>query len=510
MRQTDILRELAPKIQTEVESSLSPILVSVLHDFRQKAISYCYWKSSRNVHSVLAGQSDLDLLVARNDQHRCQIILMQRGLKLFPTMPCRDHPALLSFLGYDELTGRLVHVHLHFRLITGDRLLKNYHLPWEDVILARAITHPTLPIKILDPASEALMLIVRGCLELRRRDPVTFRHWQTTTQKFARDRRTFAAQVDSSSVHDLAAALLNKHVANEIVDAIYDEKPLEDQRSLRRHVQTCLTPYRTYNMAEERMRAAWRAVLWIAGGLNKRLLHLLRPWGRRAPGGGAVVAIVGLDGSGKSSVAAAVMEWFGSEIDAIPMYFGTGDGRPSLLLFPFKKVVPLITRLLRTRPKGSSHGNISSHGPGVLYGVLLTIWAAVVAREKRSKLLAARRGANRGLIVLTDRYPQNELLSFNDGPLLVRLTYVPRWLRRFEASAYALARRLPPDLVIKLQVTARTAEAREPTMDPSVIRERIEAMHHLTFNAKRVVTVNAEAPLAEVIRRTKSEIWNLL
>jgi thymidylate kinase len=223
-----------------------------------------------------------------------------------------------------------------------------------------------------------------------------------------------------------------------------------------------------------------------------------------------VVAIVGLDGSGKSSVGAAIMEWFGSEIDAVPMYFGTGDGRPSLLLFPFKKVVPLITRVLRTRPKGSSHGNISSHGPGFLYGMLLTIWAAVVAREKRSKLLAARRGADRGLIVLTDRYPQNELSSFNDGPLLVRLAYVPRWLRRFEASAYALARRLPPDLVIKLQVTARTAEAREPTMDPSVIRERIEAMRHLNFNAKRVVTVNAEAPLAEVIRRTKSEIWDLL
>ncbi|MEO8317449.1 MAG: hypothetical protein ABI561_03915 [Bradyrhizobium sp.] len=510
MRQTDIVRELAPMMRSEAESPLSPILMSVLHDFRQKTISYCYWKSSRNIHAVLAGRSDLDLLVARKDQHRCQTILMQRGLKLFPTVPYRDHPALLNFLGYDELTGQLVHVHLHFRLITGERLLKNYCLPWEDAILARAIPHPTLPIRILDPTTEAVLLIVRSCFELRRRDPVTFRHWQTTTRKFARDRRALATQIDSSSVHDLAAALLNRQVANEIVDAIHDDKPLEAQRSLRRHVKACLAPYRTYNMAEERMRATWRAVHWIAGGLNKRLLHLPRPWSRRAPGGGAVVAIVGLDGSGKSTVVAAIMEWFGSEIDAVPMYFGTGDGRPSLLLYPFKKIVPLITRVLRTRPKGSSHGSISGHSPGFLYSMLLTIWSAVVALEKRSKLLASRRGADRGLIVLTDRYPQNELLSFNDGPLLVRLAHVPRWLRRFEASAYALARRLPPDLVIKLQVTARTAEAREPTMDPSVIRERIESMCGLNFNAKRVVTVNAEAPLAEVIRRTKSEIWDIL
>jgi hypothetical protein len=142
--------------------------------------------------------------------------------------------------------------------------------------------------------------------------------------------------------------------------------------------------------------------------------------------------------------------------------------------------------------------------------VLLTVWAVAVALEKKSKLLAARRGADRGLIVLTDRYPQNELPSFNDGPLLGRLTRAPRWLRRLEASAYALARRLPPDLVIKLQITAPTAEAREPAMEPSVIHERIDALRYLDFGAKRVVTVSAEAPLAEVILRAKSEIWDLL
>ena len=119
-------------------------------------------------------------------------------------------------------------------------------------------------------------------------------------------------------------------------------------------------------------------------------------------------------------------------------------------------------------------------------------------------------GANRGLIVLTDRYPQNQTPSFNDGPLLNRVPRAPPWLRRLEACAYLLAQRLPPDLVIKLQVTPETALLREPDMDPSIVRERITTLRHLTFEARHVVTIDAEQPLPDVIRQIKSEIWDLL
>src|SRR4029077_2440747 len=105
-----------------------------------------------------------------------------------PAVSGRDHPAVVSFLGFDEPSGKLVHVHLHFRLVSGERLLKNYRVPWGDQVPARPIRHPTLPILILDPTSEALLSVVRACLELRRTDPVTLRHWEATRQKFALDR----------------------------------------------------------------------------------------------------------------------------------------------------------------------------------------------------------------------------------------------------------------------------------------------------------------------------------
>jgi thymidylate kinase len=510
MKQMDALYDIGVTRRLCAEDAMPTGLLEVLNAFHRQQVSYCYWKSSRRLHAGFGGRADVDLLVARNDQHRVQLILLERDFKLFPSVADRDHPATLSFLCYDVRGGQLIHLHLHFQLIVGERLLKNYRIPWEEVLLTGAILHPTLPIRILEPTSEAVLLVVRACLELRRLDLMTLWAWQATTRKFALDRAEIAARVDRTKLRELAAELLNEDLAELVADAFYGEQPLETQSRLRRRMRKHCAAYRSYNAVEARVRSAGRALLWVAGGLNKHVLHAPRPWNRRAPGGGCMVAMIGVDGSGKSTLVATMRAWLGSKVDVVPIYLGTGDGRPSLWLRPFKLAVPLIMRVLKSKPKGASQGKISGHAPGPLYKILLMVWAVAVALDKRKKLAAARRGTNRGLIVLADRYPQNQIRGFNDGPLLTRLNVVPHWLRRFERAAYDLADRLPPDLVIKLVVTPDTAARREPEMDPAIIRERIAALQRLEFPGARVVCVDAEQPLAEVIRAVKYEIWRLI
>jgi hypothetical protein len=510
MKVVDPLQAATGIVPSPDEFLVPVVLLMVLSHFHHHDISYCYWKSSRRLRHVFSGEADMDLLVARKDQHRAEMILSERGFKRFSAVASRDHPPIVSFLGYDEAGGRLIHLHLHFRLIIGERLLKNYCIPWEEAILARAIVHPTVVVRILDPATEALLLIVRACLEMRRSDPITLRDWQETKRKFALDRADLMARVDRTTLCNRATELFPADVSEMLVRAFYDERPLEHHRRLRRRLQDHFAPYRTYNSLEARLRSMGRTIPWVAGSMNKRFFHFPRSWNRRAPGGGWLIAVVGVDGSGKTTIVAAIREWLANEVDVLPIYFGTGDGRPSLLLWPLKPLAILFTRLFKTKPKGASHGPISTRTPGKLYAGLLVAWSIVVAMEKRIKLLAARRGANRGLIVLADRYPQNEILGFNDGPLLTRLIGVPHWLRRFEADTYALAQRLHPDLVIKLEVTPETAARREPIMDPTVIRERIEAIPRLAFPGAKVVCVDAEQPLADVIGTVKREVWRLL
>ena len=363
---------------------------------------------------------------------------------------------------------------------------------------------------MLDPASEAVLLGVRACLELRRLDPVTLRGWRTTLARFELDRTRLAEMLGHAHLTSRASALLGDDLGAMLVDAIYGHRPIKENDRLRSAIRRHFAPYRTYNTLEARLRSAARAIYWAAGNLNRFYLHLPRSWSRRAPGGGCVVALIGIDGSGKTTISAAVRTWLGSEIDVIPVYFGTGDGRPSLLLRPFKLLVPLLTPLLKTKPRGSSHGEVSKAPPGRLYSLLLMIWAAVVAHEKRTKLLAARRAASRGLVVVTDRYPQREIDGFNDGPLLTRLGWAPSWLRAWEASAYTLAQRLPPDLVVKLIVTPETVARREPDMDSTVIEKRVGEIPRLAFSGAHVVSISAEQPLADVVRAVKKEIWHML
>ncbi len=486
------------------------LLATLLDDFERENVAYCYWKSSRRLYDALAGGTDLDLLVDRIDRDVVERLLGDRGFKFFPPVASRQHPALASYIGYDDPSGRLVHVHLHFNLVSGDALLKDFRLPWESIVLARAIRHAQLPIRILDPASEALLIVVRCALELRWTDPIAVRHWSDLKRKFAFDREIMVARLDPAALRERVGETLGSGLADTVVDGFFARRPLERQIRLRRRLRKTLAPNRAYNAVEARLRSWARAVSCAAGNLNRRFVHLPRPWNRRANGGGRIVAVVGVDGSGKSTVTAIIRDWLGPEVDVLPMYFGTGDGRPALPLWPFKLMVPLVTRCLRTKPRGASHGRISDRPAGLVYSMMMMVWATAVALEKRHKLRTTQRAVSRGLVVITDRYPQDEDLGYSDGPLLPRFAYAPRPVRRFEARCYALARRLPPDLVLKLDVTPETAARREPDMNPVVIRQRIAAVRRLAFPGARVVRLNAERPLAEIVRAAKRELWSLL
>ena len=492
------------------EVAVLPLFLAVLNEFNRENISYCYWKSSRRVHRALSGEGDLDLLVGRADQHRARSVLLQQGLKLFPCVAARDHPSISSFLGYDEPSGRLLHLHLHFRLIVGEPLLKNYRIPWEDEILARSRRHENLPIRVLDPSSEALLLTIRACLEPSWFDPIALRDRGRIMTKFALDHEELTKQVDAPVFESRAAALFGNSLANLLRSAFFERKDLTRHRPLRRLIRRHFAASRSYGSIEARVRSAGRALFGLAAAVNHRLLHLPRPARRLAPGGGCRVAIVGLDGSGKSTVSSTMRDWLAPEVDVASIYFGIGDGRPSLLMRPFKLIVPLASRLVRTKPKGASHGKISDKPPTLLYSMLLLVWASVVAREKRTKLATSSRAANRGVVVITDRYPQDEIPSFNDGPMLPRLPKAPPWLRRLEASSYALANRSAPDLVIKLIVGPEITAKREPDMDRAVIKERIEGLGRLTFGGARIVCVDAQQPLPSVLAEVRREIWRLL
>ncbi|WP_428493616.1 hypothetical protein [Rhodopila sp.] len=493
---------------TELHPIADP-LAELAHALNDCGVAWCYWKSRHRLNAALSGRSDLDLLVAQQDQALLQRTLGECGFKLFPSAQLRDDPCFTSFLGFDEASGRLLHVHVHFFPVMGHALSKNYRLPWTRSILSRAMVHPTLPIRLLDPPTEALLLLLRRCLDVSITDPVALHNWRDKTARLAAAQDALRRDLDRNELHARATEFLGENLAVAITaECLAPARRIPVK--LRWQIRRALAPWRRYNAGEALFRAGIRAAGLAWDTINRRFLQAPRPMRRRPFAGGLVIAMLGVDGSGKTTLTRTIRTWLGAEMDVMPIYFGTGGGRPSLILAPLKMMVPLAQALMRRKPAGASHGQVSDRAPGSAYAGLLALWATVLAIEKRRKLTAAHRGAARGAVVVADRYPQDQLPSFNDGPLLPRLRAVPAWLRRFEARSYALARRLPPDLVIRLDATPDVLARREPDMDRTVLTARTEAVKQLAFPGVPLIAIDATLPLDEVIRRAKREIWRRL
>ena len=136
------------------------------------------------------------------------------------------------------------------------------------------------------------------------------------------------------------------------------------------------------------------------------------------------------------------------------------------------------------------------------------MWGLVLAREKRQKLRAVSRARAAGAIVLCDRYPQNEIMGFNDGPLLSEWRHHDRaWRRllaRWESGPYEWAHLHPPDLVVKMRVSAAVALARKPDMEPDEVARRIAAIETMSFGPDtRTLVIDADAPIEQVIRAAR-------
>ncbi len=60
----------------------------------------------------------------------------------------------MDYVCLDLETGKWVHIHLHFQLALGDRWVKAYWLPLEDIILSRRKFSDEFSSYVVDPYDE--------------------------------------------------------------------------------------------------------------------------------------------------------------------------------------------------------------------------------------------------------------------------------------------------------------------------------------------------------------------
>lgn len=500
-----------------------PVVRELFRQLESRGVVYCHWKSNEHLEAGLRGATDLDVLVDRNAGPALTSLLEEVGFKRIAAVPGRAYPGVEDFLGLDPSSGRFAHLHLHYRLVLGEKNLKGYSLAWESVVLATRKLDPASGVFVSDPQVELILLVVRSALKLRNRDFLTApfdppRLSGGTLDEFL----WLVARVDRDRLKVLARELLGDEAAELLVEMTSGLPTHRDLRDFAEVVNPLLRPHRTYG-AVEALRRRWSReweVRW--GGFRNRTFGGSVPFKHILPRGGLVIAFMGSDGSGKSTVVREIAGWLSWKLDVSVVYMGSGDGPVSLLRWPMRKFAVLHGRT-RARPTSSPTGEAGAvaepsgkTGPGRLArSIWRCAWGLALAREKRGRMAEARRARNLGVVALCDRYPQSQFGGFNDGPQLGGwLGHSSRILRAaaaWELAAYRDADRAPPDLVVKLNVPPAVAAQRKEDMSLEEITRKAAAVRALRFpTGVRVIDIDAAQPLEAVLGQVKRAIWEAL
>ena len=210
-----------------------------------------------------------------------------------------------------------------------------------------------------------------------------------------------------------------------------------------------------------------------------------------------VVAVVGCDGTGKSTLTADLLTHLQANGPVERRYLGTisGEMGDKIKYIPFFGV--RLERYLNAKAQRAQ--DIKKNLPGTTTSIIMYIlswWRAL-------QLLKVRRLSRKGIQVIADRYPQSEIAGFHyDGPGLT-VNRTNNWLIRKlavrEQKLYEWMADQKPDLIIRLNIDAETAYSRKPDHNIVELRDKISVMPRLKFNGVQICDIDSRAPYQEVL-----------
>ena len=210
-----------------------------------------------------------------------------------------------------------------------------------------------------------------------------------------------------------------------------------------------------------------------------------------------VIAIIGCDGTGKSTLTRDLLTNLGQSGPVERRYLGlvSGEVADQIKALPFIGA-RLEASLQRKRDRAlDMKKKLPGTGTSIIM-YLLSLWRAML-------LLRVRWLSRRGVRIIADRYPQAEIPGFHyDGPgLTVNRTdnWFVRQLAVGEQNMYEWMARHKPTLVVRLNIDAEAALARKPDHKMSELRDKISVIPRLTFNGARVHDIDATLPYPQML-----------
>ncbi len=473
------------------EAGNSPLVVRLLAALGEAKVEYCFFKSTESIDLALAGTNDLDLLISRRHQPEFLAVVHSLGFK--PARPSHPIPGVVDYYAIDFDLPRVIHIHAHYSLVLGDDLSKNYRLPIEEPYIASS--RLLGPARVPEPEFEYLLLVLRMAVKHCPWDSVAFGKGRLT----AGERRELA-DLETRVRPERLDQILRQVTPFLPSDLVGRVRPaLEAKSGVWVRVKTGRVVQRV--MADLGRRPPGRDVLYK---MSRRVVGRIRPRSRTKrkslDSGGAVVALIGGDGSGKSGTVDFLVSLLRRDFEVVGVHMG-------------KPPRSFSTRVIRRMSVVSGRRPVTDHGlvegfPGFWY----CLGQLAIAHDRARHHTLIRRRAGSGTLVISDRYPLSELVSM-DRPRLGALQDedLPRyvdWMIRREAGCYERIAR--PDLSVVLKVSPSVAVERRPEQDREFVMRRAREVAEASWSRPDVVVVDADVDRRQVLDRVLRLVWEAL
>ncbi len=487
-------------------------LQQLIEKLNTNGIKYCHWKSNSSLSQVLAGQTDVDLLIHRKDGDSFRLIMSQLNFCPAGIQGDTPFPAVAHYFALDEETGIFVHVHAYYRVITGESLSKNLHLPIEDMLLQNVREEDSIPV----PAKSAELGVFTIRMMLKHTSLVELlmlaRDWKGVRREVE---WLLASKPTDETLKMIENWLPSVHTGlfSECIDALKVPAPLLRRISLGIQLRSQLSIYARHSLIQAWLSGIQKFSLMAFGRLTRSKKGMI------LESGGAVIAFVGPEATGKSTLLTEVRHWLGEHFIIDLIHAGKPKSTP-LTMIP-NILLPVLRSALPTyRPsKVATHHASTEHSQKShnIYPIISAIRSVFLAYDRRALLSRAFARAANGSIVLCDRYPSMSK-GAPDGPQLQQFVIDPKQypiqyrLARIEKRLY---QEIPsPDMVISLYVPLEVALMRNKSRGKEEPEDYVRFRHSLASNLEYgnapVYKINTDQPLDTTVLEVKRNIWRNL
>lgn len=463
------------------------MIISLLKTLEEQGVAYVSWKNNHLIEGSLSGKRDLDIYVPYTSKRKFLSIASKNKWisadNKFTRYPWVTH--MYSF----QPDGKHYHLHIYYKIVTGESRLKEYELHWGKYLLDNKIKD-TNGVWILNKKAQSFIFIVRHLLKCG--TYLSRNLYKKEIKSYKDEFNMLGGKIpfDDEAPLDIEPFIGDSGISN-------DGFGLPTIKNARRFKKT---------MSEHR-RVRAPTIILQAKDFYYRVINkfLIRANKKILTEGGLIVSITGIDGSGKTTMLNHLENDMKQFLTVKKIHMGRPLPKILVNFVSFIRVFLVKNNKKKNVSPASKSSKIKNKE------IMKSILSLLVAHYRFKNAKKCLDYSSKGYLVITDRWPTKTSEKM-DGPRIIcndDSSAIVKLLSRLEKSIYKI---MPEtDICFIFTVSLETAlvrnSGREEVEDESELIKRFKNNSNPNPISFKKIHFNNEGELEKQLAKFRKLYW---